>query len=136
MRMKKTINDKNRTEIKKKKYIYIYISFTFVKHTETKLSYTFWNEHLHSSVPPSQIGSKPNNILFLILSDRLFVAPFIESLLKKNSSVFPFFYPFHVQLHCFLKTIVKDKNSEEKAVYFRIARLVLWNINWIHHSAE
>ena len=88
MRMKKTINDRNRTEIKN---IYIYISFTFVKHTETKLSYTFWNEHLHSSVPPSQIGSKPNNILFLILSDRLFVAPFIESLLKKIQ-VFSLFF--------------------------------------------
>ena len=123
MRMKKTINDKNRTEIKKKKYIYI--SFTFVKHTETKLSYTFWNEHLHSSVPPSQIGSKPNNILYLILSDRLFVAPFIESLLKKIQVFSLFFYPFHVQLHCFLKSIVKDKNSEEKTVYFRIAKLVL-----------
>ena len=36
----------------------------------------------------------------------------------------------------FKKSIAKDKNYEEKTVYFRIAKLLLWNINWIHHSAE
>ena len=34
------------------------------------------------------------------------------------------------------KSIEKDKSSEEENVYFKITKLVLWNINWIHHSAE
>ena len=32
---------------------------------------------------------------------------FHRKLIKKNSKCFPFFYPFHVQLHCFLKEYCK-----------------------------
>ena len=103
MRIKTTRKDKNKTDVKnkknkktkkqtktKKKKIYIYILFTFFKHTETKLSYTFWNEHLHSSVPPSRIRSKPNNILFLILIECLLLLS--EEVTANISKCYPFLF--------------------------------------------
>ena len=106
MRIKTTIKDKNKTDVKNKKNKKtkkqtkknIYILFTFFKHTETKLSYTFWNEHLHSSVPPSRIGSKPNNILFLILIDRLLLLS--EEVTASISKCYPF--PFFLSMFSYI----------------------------------
>ena len=125
MRIKTTIKDKNKTDVqnktkkkqKKQKIIYIYILFTFFKHTETKLSYTFWNEHLYSSVPPSRIRSKPNNILFLILIECLLLLS--EDVTANISKCYPFpFFPFHVQLHCFLKEFCEGKELPRENCIF------------------
>ena len=65
MRIKTTINDTNGTDISKKIY------HSRLSNTQQQNCLTHSGTNLHSSVSPSQIGSKPNNILFLILIDCL-----------------------------------------------------------------
>ena len=75
-------DDTNRTDISKKIY------HSRLSNTQKQNCLTHSGTNLHSSVPASRIGSKPNNILFLILIDCLLLLS--EKVTENISKCYPF----------------------------------------------
>ena len=118
MRIKTTIKDKNKTDVKNKKnkkakkqtkkkciYIYIYIIHVFQTHRDKTVV------HILERTPSFLGSSLPNPLqteqYTVSYSNRMFVAPVRGSYCKHFKVLSFSFFPFHVQLHCFLKEYCK-----------------------------
>ena len=105
MRIKTTIKDKNKTDVKKNIYIYIYIIHVCQTHRDNTVV------HILERTPSFLGSSLPNPLqteqYTVSYSNRMFVAPVRGSYCKHFKVLSFSFFPFHVQLHCFLKEYCK-----------------------------
>ena len=117
MRIKTTINDTNGTDISKKIY------HSRLSNTQKQNCLTHSGTNLHSSVPASRIGSKPNNILFLILIDCLLLLS--EKVTENISKCYPFFFSFPCSTTLLVKRVLQRIRVPKRKLY--ILELQNWS---------